>query len=215
MNPFELSVNIPFEDGVFIDFYRNILLRNVPFCEINSEEDLLSCRTLTIQFIQKAMRMAHGIHAKQFELSSFLNHFDNEEEEDKTFHFLYIMYRELYRKGHSSSHKLLSILSKYPLNAPFNSIFNSSNHYFAWDYLLSYFAQFPFERTLFSVMWNRYQKNFLNCNADEYESFINNLYLKDASEKYSILHQETISPDHEFILKRAEIRYSESTIFEK
>ena len=63
MNPFEIKINIPFEDGIFIDFYRNILLRNVPFCEINSEKDLRSCRTLTIQFIQKAFRMAHGIHA--------------------------------------------------------------------------------------------------------------------------------------------------------
>ena len=91
------------------------------------------------------MRMAHGIYTKQFEMSSVLNHFDNEEEEDKIFHFLYIMYRELYRKGHSSSRELLSNLSKYPLNAPFNGIFNSSNHYYAWDYLLSYFAQLPFE----------------------------------------------------------------------
>ena len=64
-------------------------------------------------------------------------------------------------------------------------------------------------------MWNRYQKNFLKCEANEYESFINNLYLKDVIEKYSILHQETISTDHEFILKRAEMRYSESTIFGK
>ena len=215
MNPFEIKVNIPFEDGVFIDFYRNILLRNVPFCEINTEEDLRSCRTLTIQFIQKAMRMAHGIHTKQFELLFVLNYFDKVVEKDKAFHFLYIMYRELYRKGNSSSQELLSILSKYPLNAPFYSIFNSSNHYFAWDYLLTYFAHSPFESTLFSVMWNRYQKNILKCEANEYESFINNLYLKDAIEKYSILHQETISTDHEFILKRAEMRYSESTIFGK
>ena len=121
MNPFEIKVNIPFEDGVFIDFYRNILLRNVPFCEINSEEDLLSCRTLTIQFIQKAMRMAHGIHTKQFELLFVLNYFDKVVEKDKAFHFLYIMYRELFRKGHSSSQELLSILSKYPLNAPFTA----------------------------------------------------------------------------------------------
>ena len=215
MNPFELSVNIPFEDGVFIDFYRNILLRNVPFCEINSEEDLRSCRTLTIQFIQKAMRMAHGIHTKQVELLSVFNHFDKVVEKDKAFHFLYIMYRELYRKGNSSSQELLSILSKYPLNAPFNSIFNSSNHYFAWDYLLTYFAQSPFESSLFSVMWNRYQKSILKCDMSEYESFVNDLYLKDAIEKFSILHQETISTDHEFILKRAETRYSESTIFGK
>ena len=159
------------------------------------------------------MRMAHGIYTKQFELSSFLNHFDKVEEKDKSFHFLYIIYRELYRKGHSSSRELLSKLSKYPSNPPFNSIFKSSNHYYAWDYLLSYFAQFPFERTLFSVMWNRYQKNFLKCDADEYKSFINNLYLKDACEKYSILHQETISQDHEFILKRAEMRYIDKAIF--
>ena len=215
MNPFEFSVNIPFEDGVFIDFYRNILLRNVPFCEINSEEDLRSCRTLTIQFIQKAMRMAHGIHTKQVELLSVFNHFDKVVEKDEAFHFLYIMYRELYRKGNSSSQELLSILSKYPLNAPFNSIFNSSNHYFAWDYLLTYFAQSPFESSLFSVMWNRYQKSILKCDMSEYESFVNDLYLKDAIEKFSILHQETISTDHEFILKRAETRYSESTIFGK
>ena len=215
MNPFEFSVNIPFEDGVFIDFYRNVLLRNVPFCEINTEEDLRSCRTLTIQFIQKAFRMAHGIHSNQFDLLSVFNHFDKVVEKDKAFHFLYIMYRELYRKGNSSSQELLSILSKYPLNAPFNSIFNSSNHYFAWDYLLTYFAQSPFESSLFSVMWNRYQKSILKCDMSEYESFVNDLYLKDAIEKFSILHQETISTDHEFILKRAETRYSESTIFGK
>ena len=123
------------------------------------------------------------------------------------------MYRELYRKGNSSSQELLSILSKYPLNAPFNSIFNSSNHYFAWDYLLTYFAQSPFESLLFSVMWNRYQKSILKCDMSEYESFVNNLYLKDASGKYSILLQETISPDHEFILKRAEMRYIDKAIF--
>ena len=215
MNPFEIKVNIPFEDGVFIDFYRNILLRNVPFCEINSEEDLLSCRTLTIQFIQKAMRMAHGIHTKQFELLFVLNYFDKVEEKDKSFHFLYIMYRELYRKGNSLSQELFSILSKYLLNSPFYSIFDSSNHYFAWDYLLTYFAHSPFESRLFSVMWNRYQKSLLKCDMSEYESFVNNLYLKDASGKYSILRQEMISQNHEFILKRAEMRYIESTIFGK
>ncbi len=215
MNPFEKKVNIPFEDGVFIDFYRNILLRNVPFCEINSEEDLRICRTLTIQFIQKAMRMAQGIHTKQFKMSSVLNHFDKMEEKDKSFHFLYIMYRELFRKGHSSSQKLLSILSKHELNAPFQCIFKSTNHYFAWDYLLTYFAQSSFESTLFSVMWKRYQNSLLKCDIGEYESFVNNLYLKDASEKCSMLHQESVSQDHDFILKRAEMRYSESTIFEK
>ena len=93
MNPFEVSINIPFEDGVFIDFYRNILLRNIPFCEINSKEDLRSCRTLTIQFIQKAMQMAHGVQTKQFELSSVLNYLDNLGEKDKEFLFLYIIYR--------------------------------------------------------------------------------------------------------------------------
>ena len=39
------------------------------------------------------------------------------------------------------------------------------------------------------------------------------LYLKDASGKYSIFLQETISPDHEFILKRAEMRYIDKAIF--
>ena len=214
MNPFEIRVNIPFEDGVFIDFYRNILLRNVPFCEINSDEDLHTCRTLTIHFIQKAMRMAHGVQTKQFELSSVLNYLDKVDEKDKKFHFLYIIYRELYRKGNTSSKELLSILSTYELNAPFDCIFKSANHYFGWDYLLTYFAQSPFESSLFSVMWVRYQKSLLKCKTDEYESFVNNLYLKDETDKYSIHLQETLNENHEFILERAELRYVESTIFE-
>jgi hypothetical protein len=214
MNPFEVSINIPFEDGVFIDFYRNILLRNIPFCEINSKEDLRSCRTLTIQFIQKAMQMAHGVQTKQFELSSVLNYLDNLGEKDKEFLFLYIIYRELYRKGNTSSKELLSTLFKYELNAPFCSIFKSANHYFAWDYLLTYFAQSHFESSLFSVMWIRYQKSLLKCDIDEFESFVNNLYLKDETDKYSILLQEPINQNHEFILERAEMLYVESTIFE-
>lgn len=62
MNLIEKKINNPLEDGVFNDFYRNILLRNISLCETNAEEDLRFCRALTIEFIQRAMRMARGIH---------------------------------------------------------------------------------------------------------------------------------------------------------
>ena len=63
-------------------------------------------------------------------------------------------------------------------------------------------------------MWIRYQKSLLKCDIDEFESFVNNLYLKDETDKYSILLQEPINQNHEFILERAEMLYVESTIFE-
>ena len=37
----EYPLRTNLEDGVFIAYYRNILLRNVAFCEINNAEDLV------------------------------------------------------------------------------------------------------------------------------------------------------------------------------
>ena len=59
---YPLKNKLPFEDGVFIAYYRNILLRNVAFCEINNAEDLVKCTQLTNKFILNALNAAFGIH---------------------------------------------------------------------------------------------------------------------------------------------------------
>ena len=48
----KLVTNLPFEDGVFSDVYRSVLLRNVEFCEVVTVEDRVSCIRMTNKFIR-------------------------------------------------------------------------------------------------------------------------------------------------------------------
>ena len=94
---YPLENKLPFEDGVFIAYYRNILLRNVAFCEINNAEDLVKCTQLTNKFILKALNAAFGIHTGQIRTDDVLKDIDSDDDEeislDDVFEHEEILYR--------------------------------------------------------------------------------------------------------------------------
>ena len=115
---YPLEKKLPFEDGVFIAYYRNILLRNVAFCEINNAEDLVKCTQLTNKFILKALNAAFGIHTGQIRTDDVLKDIDSDDDEEKAFNFLYIVYRELFRKSNPISNTLLTKVRLYEFKEP-------------------------------------------------------------------------------------------------
>tara|TARA_B100001115_G_C15836648_1_gene418445 strand:+ start:960 stop:1607 length:648 start_codon:yes stop_codon:yes gene_type:complete len=211
---YPLKNKLPFEDGVFIAYYRNILLRNVAFCEINSAKDLVKCTQLTNKFIQKALNAAFGIHTGQIRTDDVLKNIDSEDDEEKAFYFLYIVYRELFRKSNPISNKLLAKVRLYEFKGPEKNVFFDFDCKLAWDYLLSYFSQEKFTTNLFAIMWFRYRKTLIKCKANEYEDFVYNLYLKDLKNKMVLTRKKPEKNLYLAIFKRAERNYFEKEIFD-
>ena len=211
---YPLKNKLPFEDGVFIAYYRNILLRNVAFCEINSAKDLVKCTQLTNKFIQKALNAAFGIHTGQIRTDDVLKNIDSEDDEEKAFYFLYIVYRELFRKSNPISNKLLAKVRLYEFKGPEKNVFFDFDCKLAWDYLLSYFSQEKFTTNLFAIMWFRYRKTLIKCKANEYEDFVYNLYLKDLKNKMVLTRKKPEKNLCLAIFKRAERNYFEKEIFD-
>ena len=90
VNEYTLDYKVPFEDGIFINFYRTTLLRNVEFCEINSSEDLAKCTQLTNKFIKRALSTALAIIDDKIDVLDVLKNIDSEYDQEKAFNFLYI-----------------------------------------------------------------------------------------------------------------------------
>ena len=215
VNEFTLDNKLPFEDGIFIAYYRSILLRNVEFCEINSAEDLVKCTQLTNKFIQSALNAAFGIHTGQIDVQDVLKNIDSEYDQEKAFNFLYIVYRELFRKSNPISSTVLTKVRLYEFKEPQKSVFYDFDCKLAWDYLLSYFAQERFTKNLFAIMWFRYRKTIIKCKANEYEDFVYNLYLKDVKNKTDLTRRKPEKDMYSAILKRAERNYFKKEIFDE
>ena len=211
---YPLENKLPFEDGVFIAYYRNILLRNVAFCEINNAEDLVKCTQLTNKFILNALNAAFGIHTGQIRTDDVLKNIDLEEDEENAFNFLYIVYRELFRKSNPISNTLLTKVRLYEFKEPEKTVFFDFDCKLAWDYLLSYFAQEKFTTNLFAIMWFRYRKSLIKCKANEYEDFVYNLYLRDLNNKIVLTRKKPEKDVYSAILKRAEKGYFKKEIFD-
>ena len=211
---YPLENKLPFEDGVFIAYYRNILLRNVAFCEINNAEDLVKCTQLTNKFILNALNAAFGIHTGQIRTDDVLKDIDSDDDEEKAFNFLYIVYRELFRKSNPISNTLLTKVRLYEFKEPEKTVFFDFDCKLAWDYLLSYFAQEKFTTNLFAIMWFRYKKSLIKCKANEYEGFVYNLYLKDLKNKIILTRKKPEKDMYSAILKRAEKSYFKKEIFD-
>jgi len=211
---YPLEKKLPFEDGVFIAYYRNILLRNVAFCEINNDEDLVKCTLLTNKFILNALNAAFGIHTGQIRTDDVLKNIDLEKDEEKAFNFLYIVYRELFRKSNPISNTLLIKVRLYEFKDPEKTVFFDFDCKLAWDYLLSYFAQEKFTTNLFAIMWIRYRKSLIKCKANEYEDFVYNLYLRDFENKIILTRKNPEKDVYSAILKRAEKSYFKKEIFD-
>ena len=211
---YPLKNKLPFEDGVFIAYYRNILLRNVAFCEINNAEDLVKCTQLTNKFILNALNAAFGIHTGQIRTDDVLKNIDLEEDEEKAFNFLYIVYRELFRKSNPISNTLLTKVRLYEFKEPEKTVFFDFDCKLAWDYLLSYFAQKKFTTNLFAIMWFRYKKSLIKSKAIEYEDFVYNLYLRDLNNNIVLTRKKPGKDVYSAILKRAEKGYFNKEIFD-
>ena len=214
LKEYPLDNQLPFEDGVFIAYYRNLLLRNVAFCEINSAEDLVKCTQLTNKFIQKALNAAFGIQTGQLRPDYVLKNIGLEEDEEKAFNFLYIVYRELFRKSNPISNTFLTKVKLYEFKGPEKTVFFDFECKLAWDYLLSYFAQEKFTANLFAIMWFRYRKTLVKCKANEYEDFVYNLYLRDLKTKIVLTRKKPDKDVYSAILKRAEKSYFKKEIFD-
>ena len=211
---YTLDYKVPFEDGIFIAFYRSILLRNVEFCEINSAEDLAKCTQLTNKFIKNALSAALAIINGKIDVHDVLKNIDSEYDQEKAFNFLYIVYRELFRRNNPISFTVLTKLRLYEFKEPQKSVFYDFDCKLAWDYLLSYFAQEKFTTNLFAIMWFRYRKSLIKCKENEYEDFVYNLYLRDLKNKIVLTRKKPEKDVYSAIIKRAEKSYFKKEMFD-
>ena len=212
---YTLDNKLPFEDGIFIAFYRSILLRNVEFCDINSAKDLAKCTQLTNKFIKNALSAALAIINGKIDVHDVLKNIDSEYDQEKAFNFLYIVYRELFRRNNPISFTVLTKLRLYEFKEPQKSVFYDFDCKMAWDYLLSYFAQERFTKNLFTIMWFRYRKIIIKCKANEYEDFVYNLYLKDVKNKTNFTRSRPEKDEYTAILQRAEGNKTYKNIFDE
>ena len=207
--------NLPFEDGVFNAYYRSILLRNVEFCKVVTDEDRVTCVNMTNKFIQKALNTAFYIHTNQVDVQDVLTNVDVEYDQEKSYYFLYIIYRELYRRDNPIASTVLTKVRLYEFIEPYKSIFYDFDCKMAWDFLLSYFSQEKFTKNQFGIMWFRYRKILVKCTAKEYEAFVYNLYLKDVKNKTGFTRSRPEKDSYTTIHQRAERKYHNPEIFDE
>ena len=131
-----LVTTLPFEDGVFSDVYRSVLLRNVEFCEVVTVEDRVSCIRMTNKFIRQAIFTAFGIHNKEVSIIDVLKNILNDYDKEKSYYFFYIVYQELLRRNNPLASVVLSELRIYEFIDPFKIVFKNFDSKLAWDFLL-------------------------------------------------------------------------------
>ncbi len=215
VNEFTLDNKLPFEDGIFIAYYRSILLRNVEFCEINSAEDLVKCTQLTNKFIQSALNAAFGIHTGQIDVQDVLKNIDSEYDQEKAFNFLYIVYRELFRKSNPISSTVLTKVRLYEFKEPFKSIFKDFDCKLAWDFILLDLVTQDLTKNMFAILWFRYRKTLLKCRANEYREFIYKEYLKEVKNKTEFTRRKPEKDVYTSMIQRAERRHYDKEIFDE
>ncbi|MBL6871797.1 MAG: hypothetical protein ISQ95_04295 [Flavobacteriales bacterium] len=209
----ELKKKLPFEDAAFVELYRAILLRNVEFCKVVTLEDKQSCVKMTNKFIHQAVNSAFGVQNKEINIHVLLKKIAEDYSEEKSYYFFYIIFKELYRRKNSDYKVVLDALRKYNFPEKFKKIFKTFDCKLAWDYLLTYLAHEPLDKSMFSIMWLRYKSSLLRCNVEDYKNFVFRQYLKDDKNK-PILNIKNIKENiYTPILKRAEINYSLLKIF--
>ena len=78
----------PFEDGIFISFYRLILLRNVEFCEVITEKDRIMCVSMTNKFIQKAINDAYAVNLSLIDSAELISESNQYYDAEKKYYYL-------------------------------------------------------------------------------------------------------------------------------
>ena len=74
----KLVKRLPFEDGVFNSIYRAVLLRNVEFCKVITNEDRASCIRMTNKFIHQAIFVAFGVNNEEISIKELVKNIKND-----------------------------------------------------------------------------------------------------------------------------------------
>ena len=88
----ELS-KLPFEDGIFISVYRNILLRPINFCDIKDENNIKKCVAMTNKFSQSAVQSAYAIYLSELSPNQLIIDVKDQYNQEKWGYYFYIVYR--------------------------------------------------------------------------------------------------------------------------
>ena len=211
----KLLKRLPFEDGVFNSIYRAVLLRNVEFCKVITNEDRASCIRMTNKFIYQAIFVAFGVNNEEISIKELVKNIKNDYDLEKEFYFFYIVYNELIRRNNTISYQLLKELRACKFQEPFKSIFKDFDCKLAWDFILLYLVTQDLTKNMFAILWFRYRKSLLKCRAKEYREFVYKEYLKDIKNKTEFTRRKPEKDVYTSIIQRAERRYSDTEIFEE
>ena len=211
----KLLKRLPFEDGVFNSIYRAVLLRNVEFCKVITNEDRASCIRMTNKFIYQAIFVAFGVNNEEISIKELVKNIKNDYDLEKEFYFFYIVYNELIRRNNTISYQLLKELRACKFQEPFKSLFRSFEAKLAWDFLLFDLAHQKLNENMFAILWFRYRKSLLKCRAKEYREFVYKEYLKDIKNKTEFTRRKPEKDVYTSMIQRAERRYSNTEIFEE
>ena len=205
----KLVTTLPFEDGVFGDVYRSVLLRNVEFCEVVTVEDRVSCVRMTNKFIHQAIFTAFGVHNKEVSIIAVLKNILNDYDKEKSYYFFYIVYQELLRRNNPLAGVVLSELRIYE----FISTFKNFDSKLAWDFLLLDLAHQGLNEDMFNEMWFRYKETLFQCESNVFSGFVYKHYLKEFKDPINLIKYNPPKKIYSFILKRAEERYKNKELF--
>ena len=209
----KLVTTLPFEDGVFSDVYRSVLLRNVEFCEVVTVEDRVSCVRMTNKFIHQAIFTAFGVHNKEVSIIAVLKNILNDYDKEKSYYFLYIVYKELLRRNNPLAGVVLSELRLYEFISPFKNVFKNFDSKLAWDFLLLDLAHQGLNEDMFNEMWLRYKGTLLQFESNVFSGFVYKHYLKELKDPINLTKYNPPKKIYSFILKRAEERYKNKELF--
>ena len=208
-----LVTTLPFEDGVFSDVYRSVLLRNVEFCEVVTVEDRVSCVRMTNKFIHQAIFTAFGVHNKEVSIIAVLKNILNDYDKEKSYYFFYIVYQELLRRNNPLASVVLSELRIYEFISPFKNVFKNFDSKLAWDFLLLDLAHQGLNEDMFNEMWFRYKETLFQCESNVFSGFVYKHYLKEFKDPINLIKYNPPKKIYSFILKRAEERYKNKELF--
>ena len=203
----------PFEDGIFISVYRNILLRPIDFCDTMDESNIKKCIAMTNKFSQSAIQSAYAIYRSELSPNQLVVDVKSQYNQEKCAYYFYIIYRELFRRNHPSAAQFLSLVKTSELSTLNSNIFKTFNHQLAWDYVLMFLAHEKLSSELFKVLWDRYSNSLLICEISRYVHFINNQYFSKKEEVTKLNSLVNTNSYFDFIIQRAEKFYYNSDIF--
>ena len=203
----------PFEDGIFISVYRNILLRPINFCDSVDESNIKKCVSKTNKFSQSAIQSAYAIYLSELSPNQLVIDIKRQYNQEKCAYYFYIIYRELFRRNHPSAELFLSLVKTSQLSTLNSNIFKTFNHQLAWDYVLMFLAHEKLSSELFKVLWHRYKKPLLICEISTYIDFIASQYFDKSKATITFNNLADTNSHFDFIIQRAEKFYYNSNIF--